>query len=258
VAGTLADATPLERALVGLVRRAHEAPAALCPEDLTPLRAIAGDGALDYLLVLSAFHFINRIADLLGVPPEALPSTLRRFEPLRRLGVRVVSLALRRMDLAIRPYSTSFGDARARLEAAIGRGIGDAVEPLRPRPKLVESIALAVEERDRASSLDRATLRRVHGVVERSLPHRPEDTTGFHPRPPDPVDAFAFVGTRYAGRTTTDQIVALRRTGLDDLAILDLAIAVADANQWARMHRLAGLPANLFSLATERPLAQVP
>jgi alkylhydroperoxidase family enzyme len=72
------------------------------------------------------------------------------------------------------------------------------------------------------------------------------------------VDAFAFVGTRYAGRTTTDQIVALHRTGLDDLAILDLAIAVADANQWARMHRLAGLPANLFSLATERPLAQVP
>jgi len=192
------------------------------------------------------------------VPPEALPSTLRRFEPLRRLGVRVVSLALRRMDLAIRPYSTSFGDARERLEAAIGRGIGDAVEPLRPRPKLVESIALAVEERDRASSLDRATLRRVHGVVERSLPHRPEDTTGFHPRPPDPVDAFAFVGTRYAGRTTTDQIVVLRRTGLDDLAILDLAIAVADANQWARMYRLAGLPANLFSLATERPLAQVP
>ena len=250
MAGTLADATPLERALIGLVRRAHDAPAALVPEDLAPLRAVAGDGALDYLLVLSAFHFINRIADLLGVPPEALPSTLRRFEPLRRLGVRAASVVLRRMDLTIRPYPTSFADARRRLETAIGRRIGEAVEPLRPRPKLVESIALAVEERDRTSSLDPATLRRVHGVVERALPHGPEDTTGFHPRPPDPVDAFAFVGTRYAQRTTTDQIAALRRTGLDDLAILDLAIAVADANQWARMHRLAGLPANLFSLAT--------
>ena len=250
VAGTLSDATPLERALIGLVRRAHEAPAALAPDDLAPLRAVAGDGALDYLLVLSAFHFINRIADLLGVPPEALPPTLRRFEPLRRLGVRAASVVLRRMDLTIRPYSTSFADARERLEAAIGRRIGAAVEPLRPRPKLVESIALAVEERDRTSSLDRATLRRVQGVVERALPHGPGDTTGFHSRPPDPVDAFAFVGTRYARRTTTDQIEALRRTGLDDLAILDLAIAVADANQWARMHRLAGLPANLFSLAT--------
>jgi alkylhydroperoxidase family enzyme len=64
------------------------------------------------------------------------------------------------------------------------------------------------------------------------------------------VDAFAFVGTRYARRITTDQIMARRRTGYDDLAILDLAIAVADANQWARMHRLARLPADLFSLAT--------
>ena len=250
VAGTLGDATPLERALIGLVRRAHEAPAALAPNDLGPLRAVAGDGALDYLLVLSAFHFINRIADLLGVPPEALPPALRRFEPLRRLGVRAASVVLRRMDLGIRPYATSFGEARERLEAAIGRRIGDAIEPLRPRPKLVESIALAIEERDRTSSLDRATLRRVHGVVERALPHGPEDSSGFHPRPADPVDALAFVGTRHARRTTKDQIVALRRAGFDDLGILDLAIAVADANQWARMHRLAGLPANLFSLAT--------
>jgi alkylhydroperoxidase family enzyme len=250
VAGTLADATQLELALIGLVRRAHEAPAALTREDLAPLRAVAGDGALDYLLVLSAFHFINRIADLLGVPPEALPSPLRRFEPLRRLGVRAAGLVLRRMDLTIRPYGTSFADARERLEAAIGRPIGEAIEPLRPRPKLVEAIALAVEERDRRSSLDRATLRRVHGVVERALPHGAEDTTPLHARPPDPVDAFAFVGTRHPRRVTADQVAALRRTGFDDLAILDLAIAVADANQWARMHRLAGLPANLFAVAT--------
>lgn len=250
LAGTIADATPLERALIGLVRRAHEAPAALAREDLAPLRAVAGDGALDYVLVLSTFHFINRIADLLGVPPEALPSALRRFEPLRRLGVRAASLVLRRMDLTSRPYTTSFAEVRERLESALARRIGEAVEPLRLRPKLVESIALAVEERDRTCSLDRAVLRRVHGIVERALPRGPEEVRGFHPRPPDAVDAFAFVGTRYPRRITTDQIVALRRTGFDDLAILDLAIAVADANQWARMRRLAGLPPDLFSLAT--------
>jgi alkylhydroperoxidase family enzyme len=42
-------------------------------------------------------------------------------------------------------------------------------------------------------------------------------------------------------------IQALRTQGLDDLRILDLAIAVADANQWARLRRLVGLPPGLFT-----------
>src|SRR5262249_9298702 len=146
-----ADATPLERALVGLIRRAHAAPATLVPGDLAPLRAVAGDAALEYLLVLCAFHFINRIADLLAVPPEALPDSLRRWERLRRLGVRMASVLLRRMDLRNRAYPTSFVAARAHLESALGRAVGDAVDPLRARPTLVESIALAVEERQRTS-----------------------------------------------------------------------------------------------------------
>jgi alkylhydroperoxidase family enzyme len=91
----------------------------------------------------------------------------------------------------------------------------------------------------------------VHHGVEAALPSRREEAEGFHPRPADPIDAFAFVGTRYAARTTEGMIEALRRDGFDDVAILDLAIAVADANQWARTHRLLGLEAGLFSLAEE-------
>jgi alkylhydroperoxidase family enzyme len=248
LAGTAPDATSLERALVGLVRRAHEAPATLTPADLDALRAAAGDAALDYVLVLCAFHFINRIADLLAVPPEALPRALRRFEPLRRLGVRVASLLLGRMDLANRPYPISFEEARRRFEGVRGRPVGDALDPLRPRPALVESLALAMEERRRVTSLDADTLVRVDRTVEAALPRSFGDATGFHARPADPVEAFAFVGTRYANRTTEAQIAALRRAGYDDLGILDLAIAVADANQWARMHRLAGVPAELLWL----------
>ncbi len=242
------DATPLERALVDLVRRAHDAPALLRPADLEPLRAIAGDDALDYLLVLCAFHFITRIADLLAVPPEVLPPALRRVETVRRLGVWMTSLLLRRMDLANRPDRASFVDARARVETLLGRPVGDALEPLRARPRVIESIALALDERDRASSLDRATLAHVHRTVEAALPRSAEDVTGFHARPADPVGGFAFVGTRYAHRTTPAAIAALRHAGYDDLGILDLAIAVADANQWARMCRLAGLPPELFLL----------
>jgi len=249
LAGADPTPTPLERTLVDLVRRAHEAPALLRPPDLDPLRAMAADDALDYLLVLCAFHFINRIADQLAVPPEVLPVALRRFEPVRRLGVRMASMLLRRMDLANRPDRTSFQDACSRVEAVVGRNVGEALAPLRLRPKVVESLALALEERDGASSLDRGTLARLHQVVEKALPRSAEDAAGFHPRPDDPLEAFAFVGTRYAYRTTPAMITALRRAGYGDLGILDLAVAVADANQWARMYRLAGLSPDLFLLA---------
>jgi alkylhydroperoxidase family enzyme len=61
------------------------------------------------------------------------------------------------------------------------------------------------------------------------------------------VESFAFVGTRYAARTTAATIDALRRAGFDDLHLLDLAVAVADANQWERLRRLTGLPAAIFA-----------
>src|SRR5262245_53303576 len=170
LAGAQSDATPIEGALVGLVRRAHEEPATLTPADLGPLRAAVRDAALDYVLVLCAFHFINRIADLLAVPPEALPRGLRRFEPLRRLGVPVASVLLGRMDLTNRPYPTSFDEARLRFEAARGRRVGDGLDPLRQRPALVESLALALEERRRVSSLDADTLAHVDRMVESALP----------------------------------------------------------------------------------------
>jgi hypothetical protein len=50
---------------------------------------------------MGSFHFVNRIADLLGVPPETLPRTLRRFEFLRRLAIRLGSVLMAKMDLAI-------------------------------------------------------------------------------------------------------------------------------------------------------------
>lgn len=211
-----------------------------------------GGGALDYVLVIGSFHFVNRIADLLHVDPEALPERLRRFEWLRRLGVRAASRLIGRMDLAVRPYEVTYAQAIDQIAPLFARAprrpLREELKPLAPSPKLIEVLRLALEERDQRSFLTRETLLRVQRTVEAALPAAAEDSEGFHPRPADPVEAFAFVGTRYAYRTTEAMIGALRAAGHADVGILDLAIAIADANQWARMHRLLGLPPELFYL----------
>ena len=233
-----------------LTRKATSAPAALCPHDLDPLRALKGDAAVDYVLVLGAFHFINRIADLLEVPSEGLPASLRRVEFLRRGFVRIASRLFSSMDLANRRFDRSYEQEMEqvdRLQDAAGCCADrSGYEAFRARPHGLAIVRHALEERDDRSSLDRSVLARVHAVVEEALPSGPDEAFGFHPRPTDPVEAFAFVGTRYASRTTEEMVVALRSAGMVDMEIMDLAIAVADANQWARMSRLLGLDPALF------------
>jgi alkylhydroperoxidase family enzyme len=236
-----------------LVKKTFVQPALLTASDLEPVREIVGDDALDYTLVVGSFHFINRMADLLDVPAEALPKPLRRFEVLRRLSVRLGSFLMARMDLANRAYPASYKEALENIRPLLERSMGGALDnellPLKSRPKMIEALQLALEERDTRSGLDRITLAKIHSVVEEGLPANINEAEGFHDRPEDPVESFAFVGTRYAYRTTTDMIEALRQKDYDDIGILDLAIAVAEANQWARIHRLLGLDPALYYLS---------
>jgi alkylhydroperoxidase family enzyme len=161
---------------------------------------------------------------------------------------------LARMDLANRPYLPDYAAACAAMapvyQRATGRPLGDELEPLRDRPAMIEVLRHSLEERDERSLLARADVARVHALVEQALPASIDEARGFHARPADPVDAFIFVGTRYAARTTQAMVEALRRAGFDDLRILDLAHAVAEANQWARMHRLLGLDPAILTPAT--------
>lgn len=247
--GGARDVTPLEAALVDLVRASWARPARLGPDDLRALRAVAGDGALDYVFVVGGFHFINRIADLLHVDAEVLPEALRRFEALRRLSVRMMALMFGRViDLGNRTDAATWEPLAARIAQRVGRPVDAALTPLRARPRLLEILALALEERDERNALPRATIARVQRAVEAALPRAEDEATGLHPRPADPVEAFAFVGTRYAQRTTPEMIAALRRAGYDDLGILDLAITIADANNWARLWRWLALPPDISYL----------
>ncbi|MFT4572592.1 MAG: alkylhydroperoxidase family enzyme [Hyphomicrobiaceae bacterium] len=242
---------PLEDALLELARRAHEQPARLTTTDLDPLRKLVGDDALDFAMVLGGFHHINRIADLLHVDSEALPESLRRFDFMRRLGVRMGARMMGRMDLANRAYDDDYESAVSQivplLAPQIHRTASELLSAVRVRPKIVEALRMALEDRLRRSTVSAPVRARVARVCAEALPSTAEEASGFHPRPSDPVDAFAFVGTRYPARTTEEMIQALRDVGYDDEGILDLAIAIADANLIERLQRLLGLDASLFA-----------
>ena len=252
ISGVAANVTPLERELITLIKKNFEIPARLKPTDLDPMRKIAGADTLDFLLVITSFHFVNRIADLLDVQLEGLPKPLRRFEFLRRLTLRLAAILLARMDMANREYRLTYESAitnlKSSLSATSGMKLESALAVFRPRPRLVEVYHLLLEERDRRSSIEHKILAKIHATVEKALPANIIDAAGFHPVPDDPIEAFAFVGTRYAYRTTKQTINNIRKLGYDDLGILDLAIAVADANLWARIYRLAGLKPELYYL----------
>jgi len=86
-------------------------------------------------------------------------------------------------------------------------------------------------------------LERVTRVVAGALPASDNEATGFHPRPADPMDALAFVGTRYAVRTTDAMVDAVRaRYGYGDAELTDLFYAIAMRNGLERMHRLLAAP----------------
>lgn len=224
----------------------------MSPADLVALEKLVGDDAIDFVMVLGGFHHINRVADLLHVDAEALPEGLRRFDFMRRLGVRMGARIMGRMDLENRAYEHSFEEVVARitplLPPKLRPAAADLFAGLSERPKVVEAICMALEERLLRSTLAPAVRARVAAACRDALPRGADEATGFHPRPADPLDAFAFVGTRYPARVTAEMVAALRGEGFDDVAILDLAIAVADANLWQRLYRLLDLDPAIFEV----------
>jgi hypothetical protein len=244
------DPSPLETAVVNLARKAQTDPAGLDPSDLHPLRELVGDGALEYVLVLVSFHCITRVADLLGAKPE-MPAPLRRFEPMRRMAMRAAGLWLRTIGMAGRSYLTDYEQAQANIrpifEQAVGRTPSDDLKALSPRPQLIETLQLILEEQLERSSLPRSTLVRVHRIVEEQLLTK-HDSPESNRLQDDPIESFVAIGTRNPYRATAAMVDALRETGFDDLAILDLAVAVADANMWARLNRLLELPPEIYYL----------
>jgi hypothetical protein len=187
---------------------------------------------------------------MLGVPPETTLFKLRRFEYIRRTTVHLMSFFLARMKVKNIDYEATYDEVLFRITPAYksvtGRKPHNELRFLRNRPNLIEIIQVLIENRLSRTDLPLGTLIKVQRTVEDALPISPEDITGSFSHLADPVEDFAFVGTRFAYRTTKKMIIALWDEGYDDAGILDLAMMVAEANYWARAYRLFGLDPSLL------------
>lgn len=225
-----------ERAIANLVHRSVVEPARLAPADLGPIVSAYGTrGALEIAAVLASFHFINRIADLVGIQSD-VPLIQPRWPWLRRIGVRLQALGMRAvMDLSNQETDV---DPHAALEEA-ERELG----PLPPGYRTVvqaPNVAAFLTTVSRVvRELDPAMVGRVAAGVADALPTCEEEAVGFHARPADPLDALAFVGTRYVVRTTDAMVEAVReKYGYADPELTDLFYAIAMRNALERLNRL--------------------
>jgi hypothetical protein len=235
-----ADAGAGERAIAELVRKTVFAPARLQPSDLDDVaREYGATGAVDIVGYLHSFHYINRIADLVGIRSD-LPLIQERWPWLRRLGVRLQAKMMRTMlDLSHREVQIDVDAVLARLTAVMG-----------PLPKGFASLHLAPNVAgligsicEIASKVDANLLVRIGESVRTYLPTSEGEVHGIHERPKDPLEALVFVGTRYAARTTDDLAARVRAAhGYGDREMLDLFYARAVHTGLERMRRLLATP----------------
>lgn len=236
----VAGGDPGTAALVALARKTVFAPARLVPDDLAPVVAAYGQrGALEIVSYVASFHFVNRIADLVGIRSD-LPLVQPRWAWLRHLGVRLQGWAMGRfLDLANRDAGVDAEAALAEAEAVLG----PFPPGYRELVKAPNVAAFLTTVADVVRRLPPDLVARVTPIVAAALPEAEDEATGFHARPSDPLGALAFVGTRYPARTTGEMVDAVRaRHGFGDPELTDLFYAISMRNAFERMDRLLAGP----------------
>src|SRR3954454_10929743 len=91
-----APVAPDLQAFVALAVKVTARPEEVTPQDVRAAysAALSPRQYFDAVGVMITFNFITRVVNALGVEPE-IPGWMRRFEPLRQLGLRAMALYLR-------------------------------------------------------------------------------------------------------------------------------------------------------------------
>lgn len=257
-----ADVAPDLRAYVALAVKVTARPQDVTPEDVHAAFAAATSPRqfYDAVGVMIAFNFITRVANALGVEPE-IPRWMSRIEPLRRLGLRAMSLffrvfvSLERKEVhgpTVDEHLTAFRKLFADL------GLGDLpawIERLSFAPPLLAALREffeALVRRDNATgaiNLDLNQFLAIGRTVLKSIPNA--DTLSklvgdWQPAPGAEPDAkrLALV-TKFANdmalrsyTLTQERVDELRANGLDDAEVLDVVVSTALWGAAARLEVL--------------------
>jgi hypothetical protein len=212
-------------------------PGQLAPTDLEPLFRLFGvGGTFELLGMLGFFHFINRIADLVGIEKD-MPLIQPGWRWPRILGIRIVAWTFRNgFNLANQAHDLDTALLLREIEAIRGAPLPSGYSGMHEAPGAAASVRALTRV---LPAFDPALAARVEAVVAESLPRCEQESIGFHPRPTDPLDALVFVGTRYAVRTTDAMVDAVRaKYGWDDGELTDVFYLIAVHNALQRLDRL--------------------
>ena len=259
-----APVAPDLQSFVALAVKVTAHPEAVTPEDVKAAYSAAHSPRqyFDAVGVMMAFNFITRVANALGVEPE-IPRWMRRFEPLRQLGLRAMALFFRLfVDLRRKEVH---GPTPAEHLAALRTlfidlrmgGLPAWVERLAFAPPLLAALREFLEALVRRNAatgvmgLDADQFMTIGRAVLRSIPNAETLTTladNWQPAPRADADAGrAALIQRFANDVavrsytlTRERIDELRAAGLDDAEILDATVTAALWSAAARLEVLTG------------------
>jgi alkylhydroperoxidase family enzyme len=263
-----APVAPDLQAFIALAVKVTARPEVVTPEDVRAAfsAALSPRQYFDAVGVMIAFNFITRVANALGVEPE-IPRWMRRVEPLRRLGLRAMSLFFRLfVDLRRKGvHGPTPSEHLAALRTLfIDLRLGDLpawVERLSFAPPLLAALREFLEalvRRDAATGaigLDANQFMAIGRTVLQSIPNAETLTKladNWQPASRAEADAkrsaliarFANDAALRSYTLTRDRVDELRAANLDDAEVLDVVVTTALWSAAARLEVLTGcLPA---------------
>jgi alkylhydroperoxidase family enzyme len=259
-----APVAPDLRAFVALAVKVTARPQEVTPDDVRAAysAALSPRQYFDAVGVMIVFNYITRVVNALGVKPE-IPGWMRRFEPLRQLGLKAMALFFRLfVNLARKGVQgptppEHLAALRALfIDLRLG-GLPPWVERLSFAPPLLatlrELLEALVGRRTAAgtSGLDVTQFMAIGRTVLQSIPNAENLTTLVHnwqPASRAAADAkrTALI-TRFANDValrsytlTSERVDELRAAGLDDAEVLDVTVTAALWCAAARLEVLTG------------------
>ena len=258
------EVDPDLRAFVALAVKVTATPHEVTPEDVQTAfsAALSPRQYYDAVGVMIGFNFSTRVANALGVEPE-IPGWMRRFEPLRRLGLHATALFCRLfVDLGGKGlHGPTPAENLATLRSLFADlGLGELpawMERLTLAPPLLASLRELLEalvRRDAATGaigLDAYRFAAIGRTVLQAIPNAETLASLAGNEQPTPRDDQAALIARFAKdvasrsyTVTRERVDELRAAGLDDADVLDVAVTAALWSAAARLEVLTGcLPA---------------